>query len=162
MNKTFTNFLLAGFGMIISCAASANNNNEKLLDSAPNPYQTMLVSVTNMTHSSCTRVNYYVTHGHLVDGHIIPQQINKDETITFLMEESALGGPDVQMTYRCGDEAFRVRAWQRKCMLAYGCDTHAEVQSKMPHINVDEPVDVTNASRYWNMNGGVHFTVREK
>lgn len=157
MNKIFTNFLLAGFGMIVSCAALA----DKKLDSAPNPYQTMLVSVTNLTNSNCTRVNYYVTHGSIVEGHVVPQQIGREETITFLMEEATLGGPDIQMTYRCGDEAFRVRAWQRKCMLAYGCDTHAEVQSKMPNLTVDEPI-ITNASRYYNMNGEVRFTVRMK
>lgn len=159
MNKKFTHFIVASVWLTMSSATLASND---LLGSPPNPYQTMLVSVTNMSNSNCTRVNYYVSHGSVVEGHIVPQQINKDETISFLMEEGALGGPDVQMTYRCGSEAFRVRAWQRKCMLAYGCDTHAEVQSKMPNLTIDEPVDVTSASRYWNMNGDVHFTVRTK
>lgn len=154
MNKMLTHFLLASVGAIISCTANA----DKKLDAAPNPYQTMLVTVSNNTNTSCSRVNYYVTHGSIVEGHVVPQTINREETITFLMEEAAFGGPDIQMTYRCGNEAFRVRAWQRKCMLAYGCDTHGEVQSKMPNIIVDEPV-VTNASRYYNMNGEVRFNV---
>lgn len=161
MAKNISKNLLLSLGMLISFSTYANYSHEDFT-TALKDYQTMHVSITNNTDNDCSRVNIYITHGKLVEGSSIPAHINKGETITYIMQEGTLTGPDVIVTYRCGKDGFRVRAWQRQCWLAYGCDAHGEVLSNAPTISIDEPVEVTNASRYWNQYGTVNFMVRNK
>ena len=154
MTTTLSKTIFICAGLMMSSLAYAVNKYEA--------YQTMHVSISNHTGTDCTRVNVYQPYGVLVEGSTIPYEIDKRDTATFIMREGMATGPDVTVTYRCGQDTFTVRSWQSQCWLAYGCDTHGEIKAYTTGIIVDEPVDIKNASRYWNEYGQAHFTVRSR
>ncbi len=158
---TQTKLLCLCIGLTLSCSANA----DKTVEDKTNGYQiyqTLHVSISTHTNTDCTRLNVYHPYGKLVGGSTFPYEIDKNDTATFILSEGIATGPDVTLTYKCGTDTFKVRAWQSQCWLAYGCDAHGEIISYTDGLTLDNPVDTKNASRVWNEYGEVHFTVRNK
>ncbi len=79
------------------------------------------ITITNQTGHSCVLINSHLKHGSYSDNTMTQHElINHSESAPLHLTQSALYGPDLELTYLCGSKRVVLKSQQDACHVASG------------------------------------------
>lgn len=110
------------------------------------------VQISNSTNANCQLSNQYLSHGTLASAP--PQSLMAGDSKTFDLNQSLMG-PDIYLTYTCGENSIRFEVQQ----------DYAYLMGHTPTVTVEEAnglkltYDVTSSSMFWDSPGIANIVI---
>lgn len=115
------------------------------------------VSIANFTNSACTLISSNLKHGYYKYTSSVPTFIPAGTTASPIFLEQSLIGPELELTYACGeDKMIRFNSQQNLCFMASG-DVNALVSLSR---NAVVDYQIIRGSWLWSQHGTISWRLQ--
>ena len=134
---------------ITACLANAASDNNKC--------GILNINITNLTNSACTLVNSNIKHGYYKYTSSVPTFIPAGSTASPIFLEQSLVGPELELTYSCGDDKLvTFSSKQNLCFMAAG-DVYGRV---LLARNTSVNYQATRGSWFLSQHGAISWQMQ--
>lgn len=115
------------------------------------------VLITNATNKLCSLQSQVLNHGFFMYTSSAPAFIPAGVTAhPFILTQSMIFGPDIDLTYRCGDDSFiTIHSKQNYCFWSGGNITGSVLNANRLHASYS----ATTGSAFWNQHGSINWVI---
>ncbi len=115
------------------------------------------ILITNLTPSTCTLVNSYLRHGYYKYTSSVPMYIPANTTAGPVFIEQSIFGPDLELSYSCGDgKLITFSSQQNLCFLGAG-DVYGRVLFSQ---NTSADYQAIIGSWFWEQHGVISWRLQ--
>ncbi len=118
---------------------------------------TLHIQISNLTDSICVLTSQRIVHGNLLTQP--PLSIPPNDSKRFDMVQTPFYGPEVVLSYQCGNESITFTSEQNLCALEAGNIT-GTILSPMPRDIVGEYLALIG-SYWWGKPGTISWKIEE-
>lgn len=125
-------------------------------DYPPNECGTLSILIVNTTQSTCKLLHQNLIHGYIINASHIPTFIPAGTTAPALDLVQGFGGPEIEMTYQCGDnKKISLYSKQNFCFLAAG----SVIGRILDKQNMDAEYSAREGSYFWSQHGTLSWAL---
>ena len=112
------------------------------------------INLLNQSNQTCQLIDSHIAHGKLSDESEIPQTLTPEQLRRFYLRQTHFG-PDVILTYRCGNNEFKIESQQNLCLFSAGSVNAKVLESR--HLKLS--YQTKKGSSWGGHPGEVHWTI---
>lgn len=112
------------------------------------------LQIANLTNVACILTSQKVIHGNLISSP--PESIMPNDSKTFDMQQTSFG-PEIALSYQCGNENISFTSKQNLCLLEAGNIT-GTILPPMP-VNINASYTALAGSYFWDKPGSINWKI---
>jgi hypothetical protein len=124
----------------------------------PNQCSHLHIQISNQTSFPCTLSSRDLIHGNLDTPP--PLSILSGDSKQFDLEDSAIYGPNIKLTYQCGSETISIKSQQNFCGLMAGNITGTLLQPQPKSITAS--YTAITGSHFWGKPGSINWSITNR